>query len=152
MIIGITGIRDICEGSHWSVGGELAEIVGNADVSEIWFGGARGCDELALYSAWQAKGDGKKPLLKVVVPFTIDDQPAHARATIKKCADKIVELKLQKNISGYMVRNRYIVDHCDELVAFWDGSSGGTQGTIELTKAAGKPVRIISVERVIKES
>ena len=24
MIIGITGIRDICEGSHWSVGGELA--------------------------------------------------------------------------------------------------------------------------------
>jgi uncharacterized phage-like protein YoqJ len=151
MIIGITGIRDIEVNSHWSVGGEMAAIVGNNDVSEVWFGGARGSDELALLSAWQARGEYKKPVLKVVVPFTVDDQPVSARTAIEQYADEIIELKLQKTKSGYMVRNKYIVDHCDQLVAFWDGEAGGTRETIELAKTAGKPVRIISVRRVIKE-
>ena len=39
-------------------------------------------------------------------------------------------------------RNRTIVDNCDMMAAFWDGSSRGTQNTIELARAAGKPVRI----------
>lgn len=39
-------------------------------------------------------------------------------------------------------RNRDIVANCDAVAAFWDGRSKGTQNTIELARAAGKPVRI----------
>jgi hypothetical protein len=40
-------------------------------------------------------------------------------------------------------RNRYIVDNCDVVMAFWDGVSGGTAHTIKMAQEAGKPVRII---------
>ncbi len=41
------------------------------------------------------------------------------------------------------IRNQTIVDHADEVVAFWDGISKGTAITIRKAKAAGKPVTII---------
>jgi len=36
------------------------------------------------------------------------------------------------------IRNQKIVDDCDKLVAFWDGVSPGTKGTISLASKAGK--------------
>lgn len=36
------------------------------------------------------------------------------------------------------IRNRTIVDDCDRLVAFWDGTSPGTKGGISLASKAGK--------------
>ena len=39
-------------------------------------------------------------------------------------------------------RNRTIVDNCDAVAAFWDGRSRGTENTIALARAAGKPVQI----------
>lgn len=41
-----------------------------------------------------------------------------------------------------IVRNRDIVNSCDRLVAFWDGKSAGTKHSIDLARAAGKPVLI----------
>lgn len=37
-----------------------------------------------------------------------------------------------------IVRNSRIVELCDELVAFWDGESGGTWDAISKAKRAGK--------------
>lgn len=41
-----------------------------------------------------------------------------------------------------MVRNEQIVDHADQVVAFWDGRSPGTANTIQRARAKGLPVRI----------
>jgi len=41
--------------------------------------------------------------------------------------------------AGY-VRNMLLVDACDKLVAFWDGTSRGTKHAIELARSAGKRV------------
>lgn len=43
------------------------------------------------------------------------------------------------------IRNQKVVDDCDKLVAFWDGSSPGTKGTISLASKAGK------LEKVFKD-
>ena len=43
--------------------------------------------------------------------------------------------------AGY-IRNEQIIDHVDEVVAFWDGKSPGTADTIRKARAARKPVRI----------
>lgn len=39
-------------------------------------------------------------------------------------------------------RNKRLVDACDVLVAFWDGSSKGTRGTVERALDAGKEVHV----------
>ena len=44
------------------------------------------------------------------------------------------------------IRNRVIVESADEIVAFWDGVSKGTKITIDMARAAGKPLRIVGQE------
>lgn len=39
-------------------------------------------------------------------------------------------------------RNQRLVDACDVLVAFWDGSSKGTRATVERALDSGKEVHI----------
>lgn len=41
------------------------------------------------------------------------------------------------------IRNKLIVDECDELVAFWDGKSRGTLNSINHAKKQNKTVVII---------
>lgn len=46
-----------------------------------------------------------------------------------------------------IVRNREIVDYSDEIIVFWDGSSKGTASVIKYAKKAGKPLKIIRIEK-----
>ena len=39
-------------------------------------------------------------------------------------------------------RNREMVDSCDEVICFWDGTSRGTKSLIDYAHRMGKPVRI----------
>jgi uncharacterized phage-like protein YoqJ len=41
--------------------------------------------------------------------------------------------KLQK-------RNEWMVDHCDKLIAIWDGTAGGTGNCVEYAKKIGREV------------
>jgi len=41
------------------------------------------------------------------------------------------------------IRNRTIVEKAEEIVAFWDGKSAGTEITILLARKYEKPVRVI---------
>jgi len=41
-------------------------------------------------------------------------------------------------------RNRYMVDHADQVLAIWDGSeSGGTWSTVKYARTKGKPINIV---------
>ena len=42
-------------------------------------------------------------------------------------------------------RNQRLVDACDVLVAFWDGSSKGTRTTVERALDSGKEVHVFTV-------
>lgn len=39
-------------------------------------------------------------------------------------------------------RNQRLVDACDVLVAFWDGASKGTRGTVDRALGSGKEVHV----------
>ncbi len=45
-----------------------------------------------------------------------------------------------------IVRNKKIVDHADQILAFWDGRSKGTQSVIKYAEKTGKPCKIILCE------
>jgi uncharacterized phage-like protein YoqJ len=37
-------------------------------------------------------------------------------------------------------RNEWMVDHCDHVLALWNGSSGGTENCIKYAEAKGRPI------------
>ena len=43
------------------------------------------------------------------------------------------------------IRDKLIVEECDELIAFWDGECEGTKFTLDYAKQLGKPVKIIDI-------
>lgn len=44
-----------------------------------------------------------------------------------------------------LVRNKLIVEACDQVLAFWDGKSRGTKQTIDYAESKGKPIKIIRI-------
>jgi len=84
--------------------------------TEIVSGGARGVDTLA---AGYAREKGLK--LTVFLP----DYDKYARG-------------------APLVRNKQIVDYCDLVLAFWDGSSRGTAFVIDYCKKTGTPYKVIT--------
>ena len=42
-------------------------------------------------------------------------------------------------------RNYEMVDFCDRVLVFWDGTSKGTKHTIDYAKQAGKPIDVIYI-------
>jgi predicted Rossmann fold nucleotide-binding protein DprA/Smf involved in DNA uptake len=85
------------------------------DVTEIVSGGARGVDS---------------------------DAETYAEA---------IEMKLTVFLPDYrrygrgapIVRNRQIVEYADEVLAFWDGSSKGTEFVINYCKKQGKKITVV---------
>ncbi len=43
------------------------------------------------------------------------------------------------------IRDRLIVEHGDEIIAFWDGKCEGTKYTMDYTERQNKPVTVIRV-------
>ena len=52
--------------------------------------------------------------------------------------------------SAGMIRNLDIVEDSDEVIAFWDGKSKGTQNTISVTQDKGKKVHIHTFDQDMK--
>lgn len=45
-----------------------------------------------------------------------------------------------------ILRNREVVDACDLLIAYWDGTSPGTRNCFERARKAGKPVEVHTMD------
>lgn len=45
--------------------------------------------------------------------------------------------------SAGMIRNQYIINDCDYVIAFWDGVSRGTKDSIRKTRKCKKPYKIV---------
>jgi uncharacterized phage-like protein YoqJ len=98
-------------------------------------------------TSWAEAALGLGLPLCAAVPFEGQEKrwPSHSQekyAYLCMMATKVVYVcepgyaawKMQK-------RNEWMVDHCDELVALWDGSDGGTANCVRYAERVGKPVR-----------
>ena len=93
----------------------LKSIAAEFDPSAIVSGGARGTDLLAQSYAYEAG-------LQLIV-FAPEWQ-RYGRA-------------------AGPIRNRKIIQAADQVLAFWDGSSHGTQSAIKIAQKAGKPIHVV---------
>ncbi|MFD0436988.1 LOG family protein [Streptomyces chartreusis] len=146
--VAITGTRKT---GHRSLD-EYATIFGEylrpfADGAHFYIGGAKGIDSLSLL--WLAGNTSAD--LTVVVPGTVDQQPAEARQAIARVRDRIkdvVELRAPElKSAAYHARNRWMVDRAAMTVGFPHHAEphSGTWQTINYTAEQGKPRLIVPV-------
>ena len=50
------------------------------------------------------------------------------------------------------IRNRYMVDNSDIVIAIWNGKSGGTEKTVKYAKTKKKPIIIINPDDIFNEN
>ena len=87
------------------------------------------------------------------IPDTIISGGARGADTYAKEFAKKHNLKLIEFLPEYdkyppkqapLIRNKKIVEECDCLLAFWDGTSRGTKFTIDYAHQLGKPIKIVN--------
>jgi predicted Rossmann fold nucleotide-binding protein DprA/Smf involved in DNA uptake len=118
-----------------------------ADGAHFYVGGAKGIDSLSLlWLAGNTQAD-----LTIVVPGTVDQQPAEARQAIARTRDRIkeiVELKAPElRAPAFHARNRWMVDRTGMTIGFphTDEPSSGTWQTLNYAADQGKPRLIVPV-------
>lgn len=116
--------------------------------AQFYVGGARGIDSLSLL--WLAGNSRSR--LAVVVPSTVDRQPAEARQAIDRCRDRIAEIvelgAPELCTPAFHARNRYMVGRAQIVLGFPlagpEGASGTWQ-TLNYAAAQGRPRLIVPV-------
>ena len=87
----------------------------------------------------------KLPLIAAVPFFGQESQwPEQSQARYLNILDKAEHVEIVCE-GGYdpskmQIRNEWMVDQCNELVALWDGSKGGTYNCIKYAKKVKKPI------------
>ncbi|MFE9607739.1 hypothetical protein [Streptomyces sp. NPDC006012] len=115
--------------------------------AHFYIGGAAGIDSLALL--WLAGNTSAD--LTVVVPGTVEQQPAGARQAIARVRDRITEIvelgAPELRSSAYHARNRWMVDHSGMTIGFpRDGElASGTWQTLDYTRDQAKPHLVVPV-------
>ncbi len=134
MIIAITGIRDLHLDSHQIVESVIFAYVKAFPDAHFYFGGARGVDTIALAVAHFYDAH-----CKVIVPFTVSDQPVEAADTIRKCAHEVREMKLPQGRRAYLMRNDALIYPADLVLGFTDVKlEGGTHHAMTLARKQDK--------------
>ncbi len=149
MDITITGTRDISrDAAYYEELFEWFLAPFAEDGHAFWVGGAVGIDTVAL--GWLTV---RQAPVTVVVPATVEDQPATASSLIRRVHDaKLAELVELKHPSppqadAYHARNRYMVDRSEFVIGFpkRGEQSGGTWYTLGYAAAKELPRLIIPV-------
>ncbi len=83
--------------------------------------------------------------LVAVVPFgeqalRFNDSDRERFRAILKEADETILLSAEYHAGVYALRNNYLVDHASIIIAWFDGSSGGTGYTVRRALSCGREV------------
>ena len=115
-------------------------------------GGALGMDTYAAETVLELKKEYPEIILEMVSPF--DEQAAKWTPEYQRRhdqlfdqADMVTATGHQYTKSSMFVRNRYLVDNADILLAAYDGQPGGTQMTVKYARQMG--IQVCCIKPVI---
>ncbi|MGW4080649.1 hypothetical protein ACWELB_45505 [Streptomyces asiaticus] len=141
--VAITGTRSTAHRDLAS----FAELFANylhpfADAdAHFYVGGAKGIDSLSLL--WLAGNTEAR--ITVVVPGTVQQQPAEARQAITRTGGRImevIELRAEQLCTpAFHARNRWMVDHSDMVIGFPLAGPHGASGTWQTLNYAAQQVK-----------
>lgn len=104
-------------------------------------GMALGVDQWAAFISYKLK----IPFI-AAVPFINQESkwPTFSQETynklIKLASEKVIVSDGEYSANKMQIRNEWMVDRCDQLIAIWDGSSGGTGNCVNYAKSKNKSI------------
>ena len=108
---------------------------------DLYCGMASGSDILFGLCARDIKPSTDYLKLHCILPCKNYNSSHQFYNNIKNASDEWVELSDEFYKGCDSVRDQYMVDHCDVLLAVWDGiKSGGVWSTIRKAQKAGKQI------------
>ena len=142
-----TGHRRLSDVQHNWLAETLPEVIERAihgGYTRFISGGALGFDQLAAESVIWLK-DSYPVTLWVAMPFYgyADKWPERQRAHSRKIneqADQSFMVSKDYSRNVYQIRNEWMVNHSDVVVAAWNGTPSGTANTVNYAKSQGKKI------------
>jgi uncharacterized phage-like protein YoqJ len=129
---------------------EILKLIQREGAKEFISGGALGVDTWAAEAVLEAKKTYPQTLLTIAKPFPSQDGKwlDESKVRFKKfcdAADRVVNVSGDPYSADKMqIRNEWMVNHSDVVVAIWDGSSGGTGNCVKYAKRQGKRLIVIN--------
>lgn len=123
------------------------------NVTDVWTGMALGVDTVAALAVLELKDEGYNIRLHCAIPCIghssawKDEATVNLYNSILRRADEVVIVTKAPYKSWMMqVRNKYMVNRCDEVLAVWDGTEGGTGNCIEYAREVCRPIVVLRPE------
>lgn len=149
MILAITGHRpqrlnfnmDVNHKDWDKVKTWLKEKIIELNVDIVFCGMAEGCDIMTGIVVCDLIDAGYKINLVCVLPCKDYGKKNKYFGKLKKYASKWIELSDEFYKGCDNIRDKYMADNCDIMIAIWDGNkNGGVWSTINKAKIAGKKI------------
>lgn len=119
----------------------------NKGYTKVISGMAQGVDTIAALATIELINEGHNIKLISAIPCRDQDKYWSAKdkyiynyilSNVDK--DDIHYISQNYNNSVMQKRNMWMVDNCNEVIAIWDGTTGGTYNCIKYAKKQGKPI------------
>lgn len=130
--------------------GVLDEALRNLDSVSLISGGALGIDQF-----WMEVGLDMDLPVVAALPFEGYDArwPFASRQKYKKLLDDCLQVKYICE-PGYASakmqrRNEWMVDNCEILVAYWNGTPGGTANCVKYARLKGRKLIVYNPDEII---
>lgn len=123
--------------------------------TDAYSGMALGIDQLFAIAVLQLKNEGYPIKLHCAIPCANHSSawPESSQVLYKKILSKAdtVEMVSNEPYAPWLMqkRNEYMVDRADEILAFHDGTKGGTKNCVDYAKKVGRKITIIDPRRVV---
>lgn len=156
-IAAITGHRpnklfgyDLMDDRYTRIRAAIRKILLQEDAGELWTGMALGTDMLAALAAIDMQDDGIDIKLNAAIPFKGHKDPRWPSKT-QDLYDAILYRSARRDLvteGGFSkwaleLRNRYMADRADFLIAVYTGAPGGTANCIKYARKIGLPIWFI---------
>ncbi len=126
-------------------------------ITTFYSGAAMGFDLIAAEQALELRDNYKSTELRVICAIPFAEQavkyPREWRERYKNVlarSDGVVLVSDVYFTGCYQQRNRWMVDHADTVLTWFDGQSGGTRNTLNYAEKQHK--KIINLNRAQKEN
>lgn len=104
-------------------------------------GMALGIDQWAAFIAYQLDIPfiAAIPFINQESKWPLVSQQAYHKL-LKLAVGQVIVSEGTYSPDKMQIRNEWMVDHCDTLIAIWDGSSGGTANCVAYAEKVKKPI------------
>lgn len=157
LLIGISGHCDLLSRDTANLEGAVNQVMSDLQrrhTLTLLSSLAEGADRLVAKVALELGIDIIVPLPMTTEDFTRDFQFAASKAEFAEIAARskdmfVVPLACQPRDDGYLAATVYVVEHCDILIALWDGKPsdkvGGTADAVRRKlESYGRVIQIVT--------